>query len=87
MGGFISVVLSNIFCIKMDCDVSFLSKPNLYKRYIDNTFSKQVKNRANELSRRLRNYHRNFNLSVEANPRKLLDTEISQINSPIILQL
>ena len=50
LGGSISVVLSNIFCIKMEHDISSLLKPNLYKRYVDDVFSKQVKNQPDKLS-------------------------------------
>ena len=35
MGGPISVVFSNIFCVKMEFDVVKSLKPNLYKRYVN----------------------------------------------------
>ena len=38
MGGLASVVLSNIFCVKMEFDVVKPLKPKLYKRYVDDTY-------------------------------------------------
>ena len=44
MGGPISVVLSNIFCVKIELDVVKLLKPKLYKRYVHDIYSKRIKN-------------------------------------------
>ena len=38
MGGPTSVVLSNIFCVKMELDVVKPLKPKLYKRYVDDIY-------------------------------------------------
>ena len=43
MGGLISVVFSNIFCVKMEFDVAKPLKPKLYKRYVDDIYSKRIK--------------------------------------------
>ena len=37
MDGPISVVLCNVFCVKMELDVVKPLKPKLYKRYVDDT--------------------------------------------------
>ena len=73
MGGPISVVLSNIFCVKMEFNVVKPLKPKLYKRYIDDIFSKWIKNQPDELFEKLNNYHPNIKLTIEVNPSKFLD--------------
>ena len=83
LGDPIAAALFNIFCIKMERGVFSPLKPNLYTRYVDYIFSKQVKNQPDGLFRRLSNYHRNIKFSVEVNTRKFFNTEISQVNSPI----
>ena len=49
------LVLSNIFCMKMEWDVASLLKPKLYKRYVDNIFSKHIKSQTDKLFSRLIN--------------------------------
>ena len=44
MGGPISIALSNIFCVKMECDVVKQLKAKLYKRYVVDIYSKRNKN-------------------------------------------
>ena len=76
MGGPISVVLSNIFCVKMEFDVVKPLKPKLYKRYVDDIYSKRIKNQPDKLFEKLNNYHPNIKLTIGANPSKFLDNEI-----------
>ena len=76
MGGLISVVLSNIFCVKMEFDVVKPLKPKLYKRYVDDIYSKRIKNQPDKFFEILNNYHPNIKLTIEVNPSKFLDTEI-----------
>ena len=64
MGGSISVVLSNTFCIKME------------KRHVDYIYSKRIKNQPDKLFEKLNNYDPNIKLTIEVNPSKVLDTEI-----------
>ena len=73
--GPISVVLSNILCVKMEFDVVKPLKPKLYKRYVD-IYSKRIKNQPDKLFKKLNNYHLNIKLVIEVNPNKFLDTEI-----------
>ena len=75
MGGPISVVLSNIFCVKMEFDVVKPLKPKLYNRYGD-IYSKRIKNQPDKLFEKLNNYHPNIKLTIGANPSKFLDNEI-----------
>ena len=74
MGGPISVVPSNIFCVKMEFDV--VLKLKLYKRYVDDIYSKRIKNEPDKLFENLNNYHPNIKLTIEVNPCKFLNTEI-----------
>ena len=76
MGGPISGVLSNIFSVEMEFDVVKPLKPKLYKRYVDNIYSKRIKNQPDKLFEKLNNYHPNIKLTIEVNPSKFLDTEI-----------
>ena len=74
MGGSISVVLSNIFCIKIEFDVVKPLKPKLYKRYVNSIYSKVIKNQPDRLFEKLNSYHPNIKLTTEVNPSKFLDT-------------
>ena len=76
MGGPISVVLSNIFCVKMEFDVVKSLKPKFNKRYVNNIYSKRIQNQPDKLFEKLNNYHPNIKLTIEVNPSKFLDTEI-----------
>ena len=76
IGGPISVVLSNIFCVKMEFDVVKPLKPKLNKRYVDDIYSKQIKNQPDKLFEKLNNYHSNIKLIIEVTPSKFLNTEI-----------
>ena len=76
VGGLISVVLSNIFCVKVKFDVVKPLKPKLYKRYANDIHSQWVKKQQNKLFKKLNNYHLNIKLTIELNPSKFLDTEI-----------
>ena len=76
MGGPISVVLSIIFCVKMEFDVVKPLKPKLYKRYVNDSYTKRIKNQPDKLFEKLNNYHPNIKLAIEVNPSKFLDTKI-----------
>ena len=82
IGGPISVVLSIIFCVKMEFDVVKPLKPKLYKRYVD-IYSKRIKNQPDKLFEKLNNYHPNIKLTIEVNPSKFLDTKIMIKNGVI----
>ena len=76
MGGPISVVFCNIFCVKREFDVVKPLKPKLYKRYVDDIYSKRIKNQPHKHFEKLNNYHPNIKLTIEVNPSKFLDIEI-----------
>ena len=86
MGGPISVVFSNIFCLNIlrkEFDVVKPLKTKLYKRYVGDIYSKQIKNQPDERFEKLNNYHPNIKLTIEVNPSKFLDTEIMIKNGVI----
>ena len=64
MDGPISVVVSNIFCVKMEFDVVKPLTPKLYKRYVDNIFSKRIKNQPDKLFKKFNNFYLNIKLTT-----------------------
>ena len=83
MGGTIYVVICNIFCVKMEFDVVKALKPKLCKCYVNDIYSKRIKNQPDKLFKKLNNYHPNIKLIVEVNLSKFLDTEIMAKNGII----
>ena len=80
----VSVVLQDIFWVKMERDLVSPFKPNLYKHYVDDIFSKlKKKQQPDNLFIRLRNYHPNSKFSIGIKPKKFLDTKISKVNGTI----
>ena len=82
MGGMISVVLSNIFCVKMKFDLVKPLKSKLYKCYV-NIYSKQIKDQADKLFEKLNNYYPNIELTIQVNPSKFVDMKITIKNGII----
>ena len=64
IGGLILVVFSKIFCVKMEFDVVKPLKPKLYKRYVDDIYSKRIKNQPDKLFEELNHYHLNIKLTI-----------------------
>ena len=76
VGGLISVVLSNILCVKMKPDLVKPLKPKLYIHYVNDIYSKRIKNQREECSKKLNNYHLNIKFITQLNPSKFLDIGI-----------
>ena len=76
MDGPVSVVLSNIFCVKIEFDVVKKLKPKPYKRHNDDIYTKQIKNQPDKLFEKLNNHNPNIKLTIEENPSKSLDMKI-----------
>lgn len=74
LGGPILVAFSNISCVKMEFGVVKPLKPKLYKRYLDNIYSKSIKFQPLKLFKKLNNQHLNTKLTVQVNPSEFLDT-------------
>ena len=65
VSGTISIMLSNIFRIKMESDLVSLLKPKFYKLYVDDISRKRAKSQTDEPFTRLINQHSNIKFSVE----------------------
>ena len=72
-----------IFCVKIEFNVAKPLKSKLYKHYFDDIYSKQIKNQPDKLFEKLNNYDSNIKLTIEVNPSKFLDTEITIKNGII----
>ena len=84
MGGPLSVVFSDIYTTKLEKDAILLPrKPKLYKRYVDDIFTRRKTNVPDQLLELLNNYHPNIKLTFEINPEKFLDTKICYNNNSI----
>ena len=86
MGGPLSVILSDIHMIRMKTDVVVPIRPIFYKRYIDDIYNRRQKNSSDVLYDALNNYHSKIKSTIETNPQKFLDTEITHINGTIETQ-
>ena len=84
MGGSISVVMAGIFMAKMEKDVLKPPYPIFYRRYVDDVYVRRKKNCPDILLNDLNNYHENINFTIENNPDKFLDTNISFNGNQII---
>ena len=80
MGGPLSVTLSDIDMIRMETDVVVAIRPIFYKRYTDDIYNRRQKNTSDVLYNALNNYYPKIKLTIETNPQRFLDTEITYIN-------
>ena len=79
--GGLSVIFSDIYLVKKENGIAVSSKPcnTFYQRFADDIYSiKKIGD--NALFYRLNNYHPNIKLAIELNPRKFLDTKLTNIN-------
>ena len=83
MGGPLSVNLSDIHMIQMETDVVVPIRPIFYKRYVDDIYNCRQKNTCDVLYNAINNYHPKIKLTIETNPQRFLDTEITHINGTI----
>ena len=72
IGGSISVIFPNKFCVKLEYDVVKPLKPKHYKCYVHDIYSKHIKNKSDKLSEKFNNYHQKVKLAIEISPSKLL---------------
>ncbi|XP_066934351.1 uncharacterized protein [Clytia hemisphaerica] len=83
MGGPLSVVFANIFMTKMEKDIVEPSKPEFYRRFVDDSINKRKKNAPDELFEKFNNYHNKIKFTIEISPNKFLDTQIQYTNTTI----
>ena len=76
MGGPLSVILSDIYIIKMENDIVRPLQPKFYRRYVDDIYNRRRKDEFDKVFYELNNYHQNIKLTIELNPSKFLDTEL-----------
>ena len=84
MGGPLSVLLSNIYMIKMENDVVKPRKPLFYKRFVDDIIYRRKTNNVDELFQQLNSYHPKLNFTIEVNPTKFLDTRLELIDGQAV---
>ena len=77
MGGPLSVVFSSIWMIKMEQDIVIPTKPKFYRRYVDDIINRRSTTTIDSLFNNLNNYHPNIKLTIEVQPKKFLDTQLS----------
>ena len=78
MGGPLSVVFSGCFLNHIEEKVVVPEKPLFYVRYVNDTYVRRKKNKNDILFNALNSFHKNIKLTVEVNPTKFLDTQISR---------
>ena len=76
MRGSLSVTLSDIYMAKMEDD----AVEKFYKRYVDDIINCRKKNQADLFFNDLNNSHQNLKLTLELNPKRLLDTNLELHN-------
>ena len=76
MGNPLSVVLANIFMNKLERDVVKPERPILYRRYVDDVFTRKKKNQEDTLILKLNSYHPKIRFTVEKDVEKFLDTKL-----------
>ena len=76
MGGPLSVVLSNIFMVKLENEVIVPLTPKLFKRFVDDIISRRFKDRPDLIFQQLNSYHHKIKMTVEISPTKFLDTKL-----------
>ena len=84
MGNPLSVTLASIFMAKLERDIVDPAKPILYKRYVDDVFTRKKKNVDDTLINKLNSYHKSIHFTVEKNLTKFLDTKINLINGTTV---
>ena len=84
MGGPLTVILSDIWMVKMENNIVVPHKPIFYKRYVDNIISRRKKHEEDLLFKKLNNYHPNIKLAIETNPPKFFDTETIILNNEVV---
>ena len=84
MGGPLSVTFSNIYLTKLEMDKVKPTKPKFYKRFVDDVITRRRTDQPDLLFEEINSYHPNINFTVERNPSKFLDTNLTNINNKIV---
>ena len=81
MPGPLSVTFSDIYMLKPENDILLPIKPNFYRWYVDDIFTKRKVNMNDILFEQSNNYHPKIKLAIELNRNNFLDTKLICINS------
>ena len=70
-----SVIFSHIYKTKTEREVVNPSKPEFYKRFVDDIISRKNKNQPGDLFQNFNRNHPNMKYTVEVKPDIFLDTK------------
>ena len=87
MGWPLSVIYSDIYMTKTQCEVVNPSKPKFYKRFMDDIVNRKNKNEPDDLFQKLNKNHPNMKYTVEVKPEIFLDTKIVYSNDVITTEV
>ena len=80
MGGPLSVIFSDIYMTKTERKVVEPTKPQFYKRFVDDIIDKQYKDQPDNLFQALDSNHPKIKYTIEVDPDKFLETKIIKEN-------
>ena len=80
MGGPLFVIFSNMYMPKTERIVAEPTKPQFYKRFVDDIINKCYNDQPDNLFQALNNSHPKIKYTIEVHPDKFLDTKIIQKN-------
>ena len=83
MGGPVSVTFAGCFMNKVEREVVIPISPKFYKRYVDDIYTRRKKAHPDELFNSLNTFHPNLKFTIEENPSKFLDTEITRTGNDL----
>ena len=76
MGGPLSVTFSDTYMTKTERKVAEPTKPQFYKRFVDDVINKRYKYQPDNLFQALSSNHTKIKYTIEVDPDKFLDTKI-----------
>ena len=80
MGGQLHVIFSNIYMNKTERIVIEPTKPQFYKRFVDEIINKPYEDQPDNLFQALNNNHPKGKYTIEVDPDKFLDPKLIQEN-------
>ena len=87
MGGPLSVIFSDIYMTKTERIVVEPTKPQFYKRFVDDIITKRYKDQPDNLFQALNNSHPKIKYTIEVDTNKLLDTQVIQKNGIVTTEV
>ena len=87
MGGPLSVIFSDIYLTKTDIKVIGPTKPQFYKRFVDDIINKRYKDQPDNLFQAFYSNHPKIKYTIGVDPDKFLDTKIIQENGIVTTEV